>query len=93
MVFLLKAFRSFISRIQQLCAVTQEILSTVNLGLDVVLKSLAILLLAYGVYLLKRLDEVMQEAEESVESVEEAADEAASLRSLGKKIPLLGGSK
>jgi hypothetical protein len=55
MVFLLKAFRSFISRIQQLCAVTQEILSTVNLGLDVVLKSLAILLLAYGVYLLKRL--------------------------------------
>lgn len=72
---------------------TLEILSTINTGLDVVLKSVAILLLAYGIYLLKRLDEVVQEAEDSVESVEDAADEAASLMSLGNKMPLLGGSK
>jgi predicted nucleic acid-binding protein len=72
--------------------VTQEILSAVNLGLDIVLKSVTIVLLAYGIYLLRRLDEVVQETEESVESVEEAADEAASLMSLSNKIPLLGGS-
>ncbi len=90
---MLKGFRSFISRTRQLCAVTQEILSTINLGLDIVLKSVAVTALAYGVYLLKRLDGVVQEAEEGVESVEEAADEAASLMSLGRKIPLLGDSK
>jgi len=73
--------------------VTESVLLWTNLGLDILLKALVIGFLVYLFYVLRRLSHAIEKAEESIDSVEEAADEAARLVRIGRKIPLLGGPK
>lgn len=68
-------------------------LGTLNAFLDVILKTLAIVIAAYLLFLLKNFNEFVEKAEASAESVEHTAEAVEKSVKWGKILPLIGGDK
>jgi len=66
-------------------------LGTLNAFLDVILKTMAIVLLGYFMFLLKNFNEFVEKAEHSVESVESTAEAVEKSVRWGKLLPFIGG--
>lgn len=62
----------------------------INLGLDILLKSLFLLVFLGMLYLFKRLDELVKKAEKSAESIEDTAENIGRIVRFAKKIPFTG---
>jgi len=62
----------------------------VNLGLDILVKTVFLVLFAALLYLMKRLDELVQTAERSAESIEDTAENIGRMVRFAKKLPFTG---
>jgi hypothetical protein len=68
-------------------------LSTLNAVLDVILKTMAIFIAGYIVFLMKNFQDFIQKAEKSVESVEQSAEAVEKSVRWGKLLPFIGGKE
>lgn len=68
-------------------------LSTLNAVLDVILKTMAIFIAGYIVFLMKIFQDFIRKAEKSVESVEQSAEAVEKSVRWGKLLPFIGGKE
>jgi hypothetical protein len=65
-------------------------LATVDLVLDIILKTVLIAILVFIILLLRNLDNAIQKLERSAESIGRSADTVEDLISIARKIPFVG---
>lgn len=65
-------------------------LEAVNLWLSVAVKVVFLIVFAISLYMLKRLDDLIQAAESSAESIEDTAENIGAIVSFAKMLPFTG---
>lgn len=65
-------------------------LETINLFLDIVVKLVFLIMIGFGIFVLKKLDELIQRAEKSAESIEQTAETVERLVGLADFLPFVG---
>lgn len=65
-------------------------LETINLFLDILVKFVFLVMIAFGILVLKKLDDVLKAAERSAESIEQTAQTFERILDLGNFLPFIG---
>jgi uncharacterized protein YpmB len=62
----------------------------INLGLDILIKIVFLVIFVASLYLMKRMDDLVQTAERSAESIEDTAEDIGRLVRFARKLPFTG---
>lgn len=65
-------------------------LETINLFLDILVKFVFLVMIAFGFFVLKKVDDVLKAAERSAESIEHTAETVERLVDIGNFLPFIG---
>ncbi|MFB6115449.1 MAG: hypothetical protein ABEK04_04080 [Candidatus Nanohalobium sp.] len=65
-------------------------LGTINLVLDILVKAVFLVVFVFAIFVLRKLDDVIESAERSAESIEHTAETVESLVDIANFLPFIG---